>query len=213
MKSYTVHYVEKGNFSLTGEDHNPFWDNAEVLTDFVSAWDKEKLSAIEFRSIWDFENIYFRFTVFDSSVYIDKKDDSINSINNSDRVELFFRKDEKLNPYYCLEIDPSSRVMDFMARPDKKFDFDWNWPKEQLKVKSTIDRDRLTVEIAISIQSLQELNLIKDHKIETGIFRAKYKKQPDLSYEPIWISWVNPKTESPNFHTPSSFGVLHLDQP
>ncbi|MGQ7947276.1 carbohydrate-binding family 9-like protein [Flavobacterium sp. WC2509] len=213
LKCYNVNYIEKGTFSLNGKGNNPLWDSAEILTDFVSAWDKEKIATIEFKSMWDFENIYFCFTVYDAMVYIDKKDDSSDSINNSDRVELFFRKDELLNPYYCLEIDPTSRIMDFMALPNKDFDFEWKWPKEQLKVQSTIDSSKFTVEISISIQSLKELDLIKDNKIETGIFRAKYKKQQDLSYEPVWISWVNPNTESPNFHTPSSFGVLQLLRP
>ncbi|MBG6062314.1 hypothetical protein IWX83_002112 [Flavobacterium sp. CG_9.1] len=213
MKSYNVNYIKKGTFTLNGKGNNPLWDSAEILTDFVSAWDNEKFSKIEFKSMWDIENIYFCFTVFDNVVHIDKEDDSIISIGNSDRVELFFRTDELLNPYYCLEIDPTCRIMDFIAKPNKNFDFDWNWPKNHIMVKTKINPIDFTVEIAISIKSLKELNLMKENTIETGIFRAKYKEQQDLSLKPIWISWVNPSTEVPNFHTPSSFGVLNLIQP
>ena len=35
-------------------------------------------------------------------------------------------------------------------------------------------------------------------------------ERENSNFEPIWISWVNPDTESPNFHTPTSFGVLYL---
>jgi hypothetical protein len=110
-----------------------------------------------------------------------------------------------------LEIDPASRIMDFKARPNKQFDFNWNWPSDDIKVKSAMESNCFTVEIAISLVSLTKLGLIKDDKIEAGIYRAKYNKQEDGNYEPTWITWVNPNTESPNFHTPSSFGVLHLE--
>ena len=112
--------------------------------------------------------------------------------------------------YYCLEIDPTPRIMDFKASPKKKFDFDWNWPNNDLIVKSTIKEDRFIVEIAITIQSLKNFDLIKDNSIEAGIYRAKYTKQENNLFEPTWISWVNPNTETPNFHVPDSFGNLTL---
>jgi hypothetical protein len=46
--------------------------------------------------------------------------------------------------------------------------------------------------------------------IEAGVFRAKYNTKNNIQFEPTWITWVNPKTETPNFHTPSSFGKLFL---
>ena len=119
-----------------------------------------------------------------------------------------------MSPYYCLEIDPSARIMDFKAFPDKQFDFDWDWPKEDLIVKSSIADDSFTVEGAISIKSLERLDLISDDGvIEAGIFRAKYnKKDENSSYEPTWITWINPNTELPNFHISDSFGELLLLQ-
>lgn len=210
MKKYNVNCIKKDTLKITGNGNHSLWENAEVLTDFISPWDNKKLDKIEFRALWDTENLFFCFTVFDTKLHIDKKDDSIDSIGNSDRVELFFRTDESLNPYYCLEIDPTSRIMDFMANPNKNFNFNWSWPKKDLTVKSYINRDNFTVEIVISIISLRKLNLIKGNKIDVGIFRAKYYEQENSNFEPIWISWVNPDAESPNFHTPTSFGVLYL---
>ena len=100
--------------------------------------------------------------------------------------------------------------MDFVAYPNKKFDFDWNWPQNNIEVKSSINDDSFTVEGSISISSLKMLNLIKDNKIETGIFRAKYNETEKSIFEPVWISWVDPDTEEPNFHIASSFGILNL---
>lgn len=210
MKNYNVNCIEKDKLILTGKGDNLLWGKAEVLTDFISAWDTEIPKKIEFKALYDAENLFFYFKVYDHEVHVDKKDDSIESIGNSDRVELFFRTDAALNPYYCLEIDPSPRIMDFIAYPNRNFDFDWNWPKNDITVKSEINKKYFTVEGAISLASLRKFNLIKDNKIETGIYRAKFNEQENSNFEPTWISWVNPNTETPEFHTATSFGVLTL---
>ena len=210
IKEYEVNLIEKNKLIITGKEEANLWNNAVTLTDFNSPWDNEEPSKITFKALWDSEKLFFSFTVFDSSIHIEKKDDSIQSINNSDRVELFFRPDDSLNPYYCLEIDTEARIMDFIAYPDKKFDFNWNWPKDHIAVKSSKNDVSFTVEGAISLDSLHKLNLIKDNKIEAGIFRAKYNSTDNINFEPTWITWINPNTETPNFHTTSSFGKFHL---
>lgn len=210
MKNYNVNFIGEAQLKITGKCDNIFWKNAEVLTDFISAWDTEIVKRIEFKALWDVENLSFCFKVYDNEVHIDKNDDCLKGIGNSDRVELFFRTDARLNPYYCLEIDPTPRIMDFIAYPNKKFDFNWNWPQNDILVKSHRAPNYFTVEGAISLASLKRLNLLNNNKIEIGIFRAKYNKQENASFEPTWISWVNPKTETPNFHISTSFGNLNL---
>ena len=212
MKNYNVNFIEKDLFVFSGNGNSYLWDKAETLCDFISAWDNQNICRTEFKSIWDKKNIYFLFIVHDDSIHIETRDNSFESIGKSDRVELFFRTDAGLNPYYCLEIDPTLRIMDFKAYANKEFDFNWNWPKTDLRVKSSIEENNFSVEISISIKSLIKLNLIKDGKMEVGIFRAKYIGQENSKYNPIWISWVNPNTEKPNFHTSTSFGILHLMQ-
>jgi hypothetical protein len=107
-------------------------------------------------------------------------------------------------------MDTDARLMDFIAYPNKNLDFSWNWPKDNIVVKSYIKKDSFTVEGSISIQSLNDFKLIKNNKIETGIFRAKYSLDINGNFEPTWITWVNPETEIPNFHIASSFGTLLL---
>lgn len=210
IKNYPVNRIEKNILQINGFGNHPIWQKAAILTDFVSHWDNAKQEKIEFRALWDTQNIYFYYRVNDANVHIDKRSDGIESIGESDRVEIFFRTDAALNTYYCLEIDPTPRIMDFIAYPDRKFDFDWNWPKKDLTVKSNIQQDYFVVEIAISIQSLKDFKLIQNNCIEAGLYRAKYKKQENNQLEPTWISWINPNTVTPDFHISSSFGVLDL---
>ncbi|SFC84646.1 sugar-binding protein [Flavobacterium phragmitis] len=210
MKNYNVNQIEKNILQIDGLGNNPIWDNAAVLTDFVSPWESITPDKIELRALWDLDHIFFLYKVYDGNIHIDKTDDSVESIAKSDRVEIFFKKDDLLNPYYCLEIDPEPRILDFIAYPGRQFDYEWNWPENHLKVKSNSQKEFFTVEIAISIESLKKFNLIKGNKIEAGLYRAKYIQQSNLDYEPVWISWINPHTETPNFHIASSFGTLTL---
>ncbi|WP_299664587.1 carbohydrate-binding family 9-like protein [uncultured Polaribacter sp.] len=211
MNTYKVKNVNNKNVQITGDDKNIIWKTANSLTNFSCPWNNRPINKTEFKAIHNSENIFFQFKVDDPQTYIHSSANKNESINNSDRVELFFRSDASLNPYYCLEIDPTSRIMDFKAQPNKKFDFNWNWAQNQIAVKSSIHQDHYIVEIVISLQSLRDLNVLKDNSIETGIYRAKYNKTKDKSYQPTWITWINPNTETPNFHTPTSFGLLELE--
>lgn len=211
MKTYKIHKIDNKQVILSGKGNHSIWKKANSLTDFSSPWDTKPIKKIEFKAIHNSEKIFFKFKVDDAQTHIHPSKDKKNSINNSDRVELFFRSDASLNPYYCLEIDPLGRIMDFKAKPNKDFDFNWNWPTDDIEIKSYIDTNFFTVEIAISIQSLKDLNLLKNGIIETGIYRAKYNKQKNNTFKPTWIPWVNPNTATPNFHTPTSFGCLSLE--
>jgi len=210
MKEYQVKLVSENHINFNESLNGSFFEKANCLTDFCSAWNEDSILKIEFRALWNLENFFFNFRVFDTDVYLDQKDDSFDSIGNSDRVELFFRTNESLNPYFCLEMDASGRLMDFKAHPNKDFNFDWKWPKKDLDIKTSKDEISFTVEGRISIQSLRELNLIEDNIIEAGVYRAKFSKNEKQEYEPTWISWVNPNTETPNFHIASSFGKFRL---
>jgi len=211
MNTYKVKSIKEKEIIISGDGNHSIWKNANSLTDFSSPWDNEPIKKIEFKAIHNSEKIFFQFKVDDSETYIHLSEDKNDSINNSDRVELFFRSDASLNPYYCLEIDTTGRIMDFKAKPNKEFDFDWNWPTQDIEVKSTRNKNNFIVEIAISIQSLNELNVLKNGLLETGVYRAKYNQQKDNSYLPTWISWVNPNAETPNFHRSTSFGLLELE--
>lgn len=211
LKKYAVKQIEHKQLKITGKGDHSLWNKANKLFDFSSPWDSEKIKPIEFKALCDKETLFFCFKVEDADIHIDTTDNTIRSINESDRVELFFRSNELMDPYYCLEIDPASRIMDFKARPNKQFDFNWNWPSDDIKVKSAIEATYFIVEIAISLASLTKLGLLKEGEIETGIYQAKYNKKENGNFEPTWITWVDPKTATPNFHIAASFGILKLE--
>lgn len=210
MKTYNVIYIGEEELLLDGHGNDKLWGKAGIINDFISPWSDEVINSIEFRALWNREKLYFQFKVQDNSVHIDYTGNSFDNIGNSDRVELFFRKDKNLNPYYCLEIDPTPRVMDFRAFANRNFEFDWNFSKEDFDVKSNISENRFIVEGYITIDYLKKLELVSNNRLEVGVFRAKYYKLEPASYEPVWITWCKPESETPDFHIPSSFGTFYL---
>ncbi|WP_166385965.1 carbohydrate-binding family 9-like protein [Polaribacter sp. 11A2H] len=212
MKTYSVKYSEENDIVISGDGNNNIWNKADSLIDFTSPWNGNVIKKTTFKAVYNSEKIFFQFIVNDSLRHLHLSENKNDSINVSDRVELFFRSDASIDPYYCLEIDTAGRIMDFKAKPNKNFDFNWSWPSEDIFVKSSINKTNFIVEIAISLQSLEALNLLKNGIIETGIYRAKYHKQKEGTFLPTWITWVNPNTKTPNFHTPTSFGILKLER-
>ena len=211
-----VYKVKKATeVTLSGNVDDPQWNVANNLTDFKSPWDNKPVDPISFRALYDEEYLYFSFVVADNEVYTDLKDDSKESIAQSDRVELFLRSDYSLDPYYCLEIDTQPRVMDFLARPNRNFDLGWSWPAAGIEVKSAIDEQKFSVEGKLSLASLKTLNLLKQDKLgyylEVGVYRAKYTRETTGQNKATWITWVDPQTEYPEFHIKDSFGVFRFE--
>jgi hypothetical protein len=130
---------------------------------------------------------------------------------DSDRVEIFFKSDDRLDPYYCLEMDPLGRVLDYRASFYRKFEYNWQWPgSNQLQIKSDYTDQGYTIEGSITMASLKELNLLKNNELQAGLFRGECLKMRDPESTFSWISWIKPESVRPDFHIPSSFAVIKL---
>ncbi|RXG33045.1 Carbohydrate family 9 binding domain-like [Leeuwenhoekiella marinoflava DSM 3653] len=212
---YKVKHIASQSLAITRRCDAKQWSVANTLEDFVSPWDLAPIKPIAFRALYDSEYFYFSFNVQDGAVFTELKDDSKASIAESDRVELFMRADSRMSPYYCLEIDTKPRIMDFKAMPNRDFDLSWNWPKDQIEVKSIVLSDSFSVAGKISLKSLEELHLLKKDSegtfMEIGVYRAKYTTDDAGYNHPTWITWVDPKTPRPDFHIPESFGIFRFE--
>ena len=49
-----------------------------------------------------------------------------------------------------------------------------------------------------------------DNILKAGLYRGEYVTLPNGKIDTKWISWVMPDSEEPDFHIPSSFGILKL---
>ncbi len=166
---------------------------------------------MSFRALWDDDRFYFRFDVESILVRTYLAENHKMEVLDSDRVEIFFRRNDRLDPYYCLEIDALGRVLDYRASFYRIFEYEWQWPgNNQLKVESAQIESGYIVEGSITLASLRDLALLDNNELQAGLFRGECLKVRDPQSGFSWISWVKPDSDQPDFHIPSSFGVINL---
>lgn len=210
LKTYAVAKIT-GTLMLSGKGDDPQWRNVSTLSDFHFPWENEEVQPTKFKAVHNQEWLYCLFEVRDSSVFILQKDNHKGEVASSSRAEIFFKTDDRLNPYYCLEIDPLGRVLDYEGIYHRKFNPNWSWPQGHLVIKTQQRQDGYTIEVAISKASLRELGLLQNNTLQAGLFRADCKPTDDGDVSFKWISWVKPDSKTPDFHIPSSFGLLRLE--
>jgi len=211
-KTYTVKNIQNEEIIITGRGDSKLWGQAKQLKDFAYPWENKRSTTTSFKALHNEDWFYCLYEVQDADVkvYVDKNDKL--EVVNSDRVEIFFRKDERMTPYYGLELDPNGRVLDYQAEYHRKFNPTWSWPAGELIVKASRTADGYKVEVAIQKKSLITLGLLNGNKIEAGVFRAECTSLTGDQATMSWISWLMPASETPDFHIPSAFGTLVLSE-
>lgn len=190
----------------------PDWSSANLLRDFTYPWISETVPKMSFRALWDDLRFYFRFDVEDKNVFTVSETNHKMEVLNSDRVEIFFRINSRLNPYYCLEIDPLGRILDYKAFYYRRFDYKWQWPgKKQIMVHVSQTDPGYCVEGWLTLYSLRKLLLLQNNTLQAGLFRGQCLGLNEEKGRFRWISWVPPSSEKPDFHIPSSFGMIRLE--
>jgi len=210
VKTYRVKKVIT-DFQIDGIGNDSVWKEIEALTDFSFPWENESPPFLSFKAVHSLNWLYCLFIITDKKITVFVDNDDKREVINSDRVELFMRSNEKMSPYYCLELDPLGRILDYKADYYRKFDMNWSWPAHQLKVRTNQASDGYSVEVAITKKSLVELGLLRNQQMEVGLFRGKCLEIKDGETNMKWISWVIPDSATPDFHIPSSFGVFVLE--
>jgi hypothetical protein len=208
MQIYEVYTIKKSFFSRKKMNNDSFWQKSKALTSFILPWDNESSPSTIFRALHDTKNFFFRFDVIDTDILVNKETNDKMAVLKSDRVEIFFRSDKDMKLYYGLEMDPVGRVMDYKAEYYRKFDYSWKWEGITIRSKYTLNGYRVWG--IIPLESLRNLKLLNDNKIQAGLFRGKCINAS--SEEPVfkWITWVRPDSETPDFHVTSAFGELRF---
>lgn len=209
---YSIRKINIGEPS-TAFPSNNLWESAERLQTFHQPWGKEECPEILFKALHDNEFLYLRYQVQDPDVLLFEGGNGKMDVTQSDRVEIFLSTDPQLKTYYCLEIDPSGNILDYSATYHRIFDFQWTWPDGHIFVATDIGSSDYEVDIRISKQSLNQLGLIKDNALCAGIYLGHCIALPDKGKQNAklnWLTWIDPLVENPDFHVPTSFGILKL---
>ncbi len=211
IKTYEANPIPFNVLSINGKGDHPLWAQATVLSDFSYPWNEGSPPPMTFQALHDRDYIYGLYTVRDDKhILFYQSSNAKREILSSDRVEIFFRKNHKMNPYYGLELDPLGRIYDYQAHYHRQFNPEWTWPSGHLVVKAEINAHGYTLEFAVSKKSLKDLGMMKKNKLDIGLYRGECVQLEGDKAEFKWISWVKPESETPNFHIPSSYGVMIL---
>jgi hypothetical protein len=184
----------------------PAWRQAWVERKFVFPWSDRPAPATEFRAVADGERLYFAFDVADDDIVVAAEFRGKETVVGEDRVEVFFARDAALERYFCVEIDPLGRVLDYAASTYRKFDNTWSFPG--LVAAGRIRPGGYTVEASVPLQTLADLlgrPVSVGTVLRVGLFRAEFRRGDTGEADDNWLSWVCPATAKPDFHVPSAF--------
>ncbi len=207
---YVVKKIPGGSLHVNGQSIERIWKKANLLTSFSYPWDSAQAPATRFTALHDNHWLYCLYVVADDSVNVYSITNEKIEIGASDRVEIFFKQNDQMSPYYCLELDAAGRILDYSAAYYRQMDYTWQWPKDQLSVKASRTKNGYLVETAISLTSLKELGLLTGNRLQVGLFRAECTGIKDGKADLKWISWINPRVAVPDFHIPAAFGTFLL---
>jgi hypothetical protein len=187
------------------------WPADRWETGLAFPWRDRAAPGTAFCFLTDGAVLYFAFRATDEDVVLAEgspEDESL--VARGDRVELFLAREARLDEYYCLEIDPLGRVLDYKARFYRRFDNGWDW--SDLTVAARQRPDGYDVEGCFSHRALEEMGLAVSSgtPLLVGVFRAEFSHREAESPEESWISWVRPRVEKPDFHVPSAFGCFRF---
>jgi hypothetical protein len=185
------------------------WSTAHHLRDFHNFWSDAPAPATSFWALHDGTRLFLRYEVEDEEIVIGRVGTLTEQILDSDRVEIFFAVNPEITPYYALEIDPLGRCYAYKATPYRQFDATWEAPALDITTEET--KGGYRVEISIQLDDLRALGCLRDNHILAGVHRAEFSLEPDGSLRREWITWINPMTPMPDFHSAASFGTLVLE--
>ena len=213
-KVYDVQLVPEGTITVDGKLGESEWPAGGWMDDFTFPWRTRKTPRTEMCCACDGKRLLFAFRCGDSDLVLRGAvpEDEM-AVAAGDRVELFFTKDLAIEEYYCFEMSPAGNVLDYRASFYREFDRSWDCP--ELVLSAATDGDGYVVEGSIPLATLKTLcgaDFLKGQPLRVGAFRAEYSHVDGEEPEEAWISWILPKSETPDFHIPSSFGTFRLKE-
>ncbi|WP_254527026.1 MULTISPECIES: sugar-binding protein [unclassified Sphingobacterium] len=196
----------KKNHSTSIDGNLTDWNNQRNLftvDQFISPWGNQNFGKTIFKAFHDGSYFYFYFDIKDNKV-VEKKFEKEEDVGRGDRGEIFLSVDLGLKEYYCFEISPSAKVLDYRASHYRKFDYGWDL--ESLEVKSKIKPDGYILEGKIPMDFIKSImDSSSGQSVYLSLFRGEFDSLEWNEKSINWISWIRPTSIKPDFHIPSAF--------
>lgn len=145
------------------------------------------------------DRFFFNFEVTDSTLTLTEPFTKETDVEPEDRVEVFFSPDDKLTEYYCAEIDPMGRALDYRAHYYRDFDKTWNFAT--LEINSAITDWGYRVMGSITLDELHSLGI----DTKKGFYMAVLQGEFTPAGKQLWYSLKYGDTAKADFHKPDVF--------
>jgi len=208
---YRLEYIPSATPDIDGLAGDESWKSAQVETAFSFPWITREPPSTAFRAFYNQASLYLMFEVEDRDLVI-IPGESEKSVASGDRVEVFIAVREDMSRYFCLEIGPHGKVLDYSASFYRKFDEDWDL--EGLRTAGRVTQTGYTVEAEIPLQWFKNnvnFDIENEKQLLIGLYRGEFSHDRRGGITEEWISWIDPETPEPDFHVPSSLGRFILD--
>lgn len=200
---YNVRY-NQNEIAIDGVLSKEEWDSADSIIGLVAPWDPDSHDETVFKALHNSDFYYFCFNVSDDDVIIHDFKEEL-TVSQEDRVELFFSRTTDLKHYFCIEMDPAGKILDYSARYHRIFDESWNF--SQIRIAAKNSPSGYVVEGSIPLDELRKMGI--SNSLFMGIFRADYRSS--RTDDVVWHSWIKPDSKTADFHIPSAFGLVKLE--
>jgi hypothetical protein len=204
---YSVASVKNGLITIDGRNQEPSWSEAIPDDRFFNPWEGNVCPKTSLSLLHDDKYMYFFFDAKDDDLILLPVITDNRDIGKEDRLEFFFSRDNTMDDYYCLEMDPKGRILSYKCSYYRNYEFDWDVP-DGFMVTGRIHDYGYSLEGAIPLAWLSDF-FQDDGFIYSGFYRAEFSKK-DNAVNEHWLTWKDPITARPDFHVPTSLGKIYL---
>lgn len=204
MQQLSVSRLDKSMLQADGSIREDAWQSASRVR-LSQPWNDRDADVGTCSLLSDSRYLYFLFTIKDSLLNLYVGDSEL-SVARGDRVEMFFTGSTKLDRYFCFEMSPAGRILDYRATFYRKMNYGWH--QKRIRIRTHVENNHYTVEGRLPMKFLKRFfSHNKDGiSLYAGVFSADYHSSDEDDV--IWSSWIMPESDHPDFHIPSAFGKL-----
>lgn len=160
----------------------------------------------KFRCFVDDTHFRFLFEIVDSTLMVNDFLTKETDIDFEDRGEIFFSPTKDMSLYWCAEMDPKGRIMDYSCRYYRNMDYTWKF--ETLEVVAAITSGGYMLSGKLALDELKEMGINEADDFYMGVFRADYRQDGSVK----WFSHVMADDETPDFHKPEMLFKVRMSQ-
>ena len=184
----------------------PIWDNVPVRKTFSAPWSGDLQDETEFQCYLSPHYFYFKFQVPDKTITQQEPFEKKLDVCNEDRAEIFLSACPGMETYYCMEIDPLGRPLDYVTNYYRQFDYEWSF--QTLQIETTIEDAKYTVAGRLSTNEMIQLGIPTD-QFYMGVFRADFNGPKDV----VWYSLLRVERKQADFHIPEMLYKVVVETP